>query len=217
MGRADGMDPLLGCWCDQRGGAFLGISQFQLRRCFAQYLSVGHPDRRGELHNNHHTFATSAKLSARWYEFDIGWAYIRILVALGLAKVKKLIPVPRFTHERRVVDLDLLQTVISHRYDVMARYVASLKSVYGDEVARLRGEFGEFGERFDVKRLRAALLADAQSLSASAKQQLAEMLARSPKLEMAYTMRQELLALWARSSVSREQLLAQLQDWWSAS
>jgi stearoyl-CoA desaturase (delta-9 desaturase) len=42
-----------------------------------------------ELHNNHHTFATSAKLSSKWYEFDIGWAYIRMLEMVGLAKVKK--------------------------------------------------------------------------------------------------------------------------------
>ncbi|MBV8633803.1 MAG: fatty acid desaturase, partial [Burkholderiaceae bacterium] len=37
-----------------------------------------------ELHNNHHTYATSAKLSAKWYEFDIGWFYIRTLERLGL-------------------------------------------------------------------------------------------------------------------------------------
>ncbi len=41
-----------------------------------------------ELHNNHHAYPTSAKLSAKWYEFDIGWMYIRILEMLGLARVK---------------------------------------------------------------------------------------------------------------------------------
>ena len=45
-----------------------------------------------ELHNNHHTYPTSAKLSVKPYEFDLGWAYIRILQALGLASVKKTPP-----------------------------------------------------------------------------------------------------------------------------
>ena len=48
-----------------------------------------------ELHNNHHAFASSAKLSTQWYEFDIGWMYICILESLGLAKVKRLAPTPR--------------------------------------------------------------------------------------------------------------------------
>jgi len=58
-----------------------------------------------ELHNNHHSFATSAKLSAKWYEFDIGWMYIRILEMLGLAKVRKVIPMPpnnKITREKTV-------------------------------------------------------------------------------------------------------------------
>ena len=45
-----------------------------------------------ELHNNHHAYGTSAKLSSRWYEFDIGWIYIRILEAFGLATVRKVAP-----------------------------------------------------------------------------------------------------------------------------
>ena len=40
-----------------------------------------------ELHNNHHAYGTSAKLSSQWYEFDIGWVYIRLLAAVRLAKV----------------------------------------------------------------------------------------------------------------------------------
>ena len=57
-----------------------------------------------ELHNNHHTFATSAKLSNKWYEFDIGWMYIRIMSAFGLAKVKKVAPTPRLKQGKTVLD-----------------------------------------------------------------------------------------------------------------
>jgi len=41
-----------------------------------------------ELHNNHHLDPASARLSKNWYEFDIGWMYIRILSAIGLAKLR---------------------------------------------------------------------------------------------------------------------------------
>ncbi|MFZ9677536.1 MAG: DesA family fatty acid desaturase, partial [Quisquiliibacterium sp.] len=49
-----------------------------------------------ELHNNHHSYASSAKLSSKWYEFDIGWMYIRILSMLGLATVRRVAPTPKF-------------------------------------------------------------------------------------------------------------------------
>ncbi len=41
-----------------------------------------------ELHNNHHADGANAKFSQRWYEFDIGWMYIKILQRLGLATVR---------------------------------------------------------------------------------------------------------------------------------
>jgi stearoyl-CoA desaturase (delta-9 desaturase) len=86
-----------------------------------------------ELHNNHHAFTTSAKLSNKWYELDIGWMYIRMLEALGLAKVKRVAPVPRFAAPRVIPNLQTLQAVITHRYDVMARYAKSLKRIAAGE------------------------------------------------------------------------------------
>jgi len=41
-----------------------------------------------ELHNNHHQNPASVKLSAKWFEFDIGWMYICILRFFGLAKLR---------------------------------------------------------------------------------------------------------------------------------
>ena len=42
-----------------------------------------------ELHNNHHAFPTSPKLSSKWYEFDLGYKYIQLLSCLGLATIKQ--------------------------------------------------------------------------------------------------------------------------------
>ena len=100
LGGSDGVDPVLG------GGVVNGVA---ISGAIATTTAPmprptwcpGHSHRRRELHNNHHSFATSAKLSARWYEFDIGWMYIRILEILGLAK--KVIPTPRFCEARKTL------------------------------------------------------------------------------------------------------------------
>ena len=164
-----------------------------------------------ELHNNHHSFATSAKLSSKWYEFDIGWMYIRILEMLGLAKVKKTIPQPKFGEAKAVPDFDTLQAVVTHRYDVMTRYMRSLKRLCAEEAERLKAAHGS---ALDARALRRWVLAgESAQLAAEQKQRLAVVVKQSPALTTALSMREELAGLWARSNASREQLLAQLQDW----
>ena len=164
-----------------------------------------------ELHNNHHSFATSAKLSSKWYEFDIGWMYIRMLEMLGLAKVKKTIPQPKFGEAKAVADLDTLQAIVTHRYDVMTRYMRSLKQLCAEETRRLKAAHGS---TLDVRALRRWVLAgESAPLAAEQKQQLAVVVKASRALSTALSVREELAGLWARSNASREQLLAQLQDW----
>jgi stearoyl-CoA desaturase (delta-9 desaturase) len=166
-----------------------------------------------ELHNNHHTFGTSAKLSSKWYEFDIGWMYIRILEILGLAKVKKVAPEPKFNREKRIADFDTLQSVISNRYDVAAKYAKSLKHAWREELDHLR-EKAQFETRF-LKSSKKLLQREPAKLEASHQQQLTELFAHSKVLKTMHEMRVELGAIWSRSNSSREQLLQQLQDWCS--
>jgi len=164
-----------------------------------------------ELHNNHHAFASSARLSNRWYEFDIGWMYIRILKVLGLAQIKKIAPRPRFTKAKPVADFDTLQAVITYRYDVLAKYAKSLKKTYAEELRALRG-FAPQDAKL-LKSLKRWLNRDEKQLCGEERARLAEALARSERLSKVYAMRSELVALWERSNASREQLLKQLQDW----
>jgi stearoyl-CoA desaturase (delta-9 desaturase) len=91
-----------------------------------------------ELHNNHHAYPTSAKFSIRWYEFDIGWMYIRALETLGLAKVRKTAPKVKLDPSKFEVDAATLQAVIAHRYDVLQRYAKSMKAASAQEIATLR-------------------------------------------------------------------------------
>mgnify|MGYP000875867275 CR=1 FL=1 len=159
-----------------------------------------------ELHNNHHTFPTSARLSIKWYEFDVGWLYIRILTALRLAQVKRVAPRPRLGGLRPVVDSVTLQAVIANRYDLLAQYAHSLKQVYREELAALQD-----GERF--RGLKRWLAADSRTIPQDARGRLELLLGESRALHTAFAMRDELTALWERSNVSGEHLLKALQDW----
>ena len=163
-----------------------------------------------ELHNNHHAFASSAKLSSKWYEFDIGWMYIRILESLGLATVKKVAPKPRFAAPKAAADLDTLHAVIANRYDVLSSYAKSVKQTYAEELERLK--HWSPGDAEVLRSLKRALLRG-QSAAGSEAAKLAEALKKSRALATVVAMRQELIALWERSSASKEQLLRQLQDW----
>ena len=163
-----------------------------------------------ELHNNHHAFASSAKLSSKWYEFDIGWMYIRILESLGLATVKKVAPKPRFAEPKPAADLDTLHAVIANRYDVLSSYAKSVKRTYAEELERLK--HWSPGDAEVLRSLRRALLRG-QALAGAEGVKLAEALKKASGLATVIAMRQELVALWERSSASKEQLLRQLQDW----
>ncbi|HTS22031.1 MAG TPA: fatty acid desaturase [Casimicrobiaceae bacterium] len=170
-----------------------------------------------ELHNNHHAYGTSAKLSSRWYEFDLGWAYIRGLEALGLARVRKVAPKMKFDREKLHADLETLQSIITHRYAVLSRYARSLKAALAVEVASLRERVrrGELAaaDLPSVRRLRRWFQSDVRRLAERDRARLASALESSKALQTLYAMRQELAGLWERSNDSREQLLARLQDW----
>lgn len=166
-----------------------------------------------ELHNNHHAFGSSAKLSNKWYEFDIGWMYIRILEILKLAKVKKVAPRARLTQAKPVCDLELLQAIITHRYDVMSRYTRTVKSTCTSEFDKLRAALPHLEDRGMLSKLKHWLKLDEAALAESDRIKLGEVLDRSHELNLIYTMRQELIGLWARSNASKEQLLTQLQEW----
>ena len=192
-------------------GHFWGYRNWETEDASTNIFPIGILIGGEELHNNHHAFASSARLSSKWYEFDIGWMYIRLMEMLGLARVKKLAPTPRFREAKPVVDLETLQAVISNRYDVFAKYAKSLKATYAEEVAKLRQVRPQDADV--LKRLRRRLVRDERKLAAPERAELAAALAKSTPLQRAYELRRELEALWARSSASRDQLVRQLQEW----
>ena len=157
-----------------------------------------------ELHNNHHTYPTSAKLSVKPHEFDIGWLYIRALETLGLATVRKTPPQLRQGAPKPVADGQTLEAIIANRYEVMARYARHLRGAVRTEEARLRTE---------MPVARRWLHRDDDKIPSSARGQLAEAVAASPALAKLVAMREELRQLWTRTNVSTHQLVADLQAW----
>lgn len=167
-----------------------------------------------ELHNNHHTYPTSAKLSVKPYEFDIAWGYIRAMELVGWAKVKKTPPQLRLGSIKPVADNQTLEAIIANRYEVMATYAVELKRACASELHKLRAQGGA-----DAKRVAALEVAqrwlhrDAEKIPAALKPQLASVVDQSASLAKLVTMREELRGLWTRTNVSAEQLVADLQLW----
>ena len=162
-----------------------------------------------ELHNNHHAYASSARFSNRWFEFDLGWAYIRTLESLGLAQVKKVAPRLKLDTAKTRCDHDTLQAVITHRYEVIAKYANSLRQTCADEIHSLKARAVSV-DRAALKRM---LHFGAESLPASERARMSEALSNSKVLDTVCTMRQDLASLWQRSNDSKEQLVRQLEDW----
>lgn len=162
-----------------------------------------------ELHNNHHAYATSARLSNRWYEFDIGWLYIRLLAAAGLAQIKKVAPELKLDKAKTSCDLETVQAVITHRYEVLAKYAKSLRQTCAAEIRAMRAR----AVSIDLGAISRLLHRDASTLHSSEQDAVHEALRHSKVLETVYQMRQELTALWQRSNASKEQLVRHLEDW----
>ena len=163
-----------------------------------------------ELHNNHHAYPTSAKFSIRWYEFDLGWMYIKILEFFGLATVKKTAPKVKLDPSKFEVDAQTLQSVIAHRYDVLANYAKSMKSTCATEFTALRAKGHDSAA---LKTLRKWLHSDARALPEIDREKVDVVLASSPMLKTTATMRQDLSRLWERSTLNTEQLVTQLKEW----
>ena len=163
-----------------------------------------------ELHNNHHTYPTSAKFSVKPYEFDIGWVYIRGLERLGLATVKKVPPKLQLGAIQPVADEKTLEALIAHRYEVMAGYARELRRAGRAEIELIKAKKG------DASMLRAAnrwLHRDDDKVPAAARSKLAQARAEHPVLDKMVTMREELRQMWMSTSASREQLATDLAAW----
>ena len=163
-----------------------------------------------ELHNNHHTYPSSAKLSVKRYEFDIGWMYIRLLQMARLATVKKTPPRLVLGPIRPVATEETLEALIANRYEIMATYAKGLRAACRQEILAVKAR------GLDASALQAArrwLHRDADRVPAGVLVQLAKARQAFPTLDQMVTMREELRQLWLNRSHTREQLTVDLVAW----
>jgi len=163
-----------------------------------------------ELHNNHHTYPTSARFSVKPYEFDIGWMYISLMQKIGWAKVKKTPPKLQLGAIKPVADEKTLEALITNRYEVMAGYAREMRRVCKAEIEAIKAKQGDLSLLKTAKRW---LHRDEEKVPATALPQLAQARAAHPVLDKMVTMREELRQMWLNTSQSREQLAADLQAW----
>ena len=162
-----------------------------------------------ELHNNHHTYPTSAKLSVKSYEFDIGWLYIRILETLGLAHVKKTPPKIHYADVKPVADEQTLEALVANRYEVMAGYARQLKLALKEELASLP----KLPTEAVLTAAKRWMHRDEVQVPEPCRALLAQARAALPDVDTMVRMREELRQLWLNTHASQAQLALDLQAW----
>ena len=191
-------------------GHYWGYRSFQAEDASRNIVPWGILIGGEELHNNHHAYPSSAQLSNKWWEFDIGWMYIRIMETLGLAQ----------SQESRA------QGPAGHRQDPMRpghaargnhaaatmcwRAMHARSSRPAPKKSRTCKARAVRVDRSMVKRW---LHNDQKKFSELESERMKEVLSNSKTLHTVYSMRQELTTLWQRSTANKEQLVRQLEDW----
>jgi len=190
-------------------GHYWGYRNYEPRDASSNLSPIGLLIGGEELHNNHHAFPSSAKLSNRWWEFDIGWFYICILEMLCLAHVKKIASTPQHLPNKEIIDLDTLRAVILNRFHVMAEFGRSVIA----PVLREELQNADHSQRQILKRTRSLLIQDDTRLDKNDRNRLRNVLDVSQSLQIVYEFRLRLQNIWDRTAANHEKLLVSLQEW----
>lgn len=192
-------------------GHFWGYRNFECQDAATNIIPWGFWIGGEELHNNHHTFASSAKFSVKWWEFDIGWMYIKILSFFGLAKVKKLPPKLAMEEGKLHVDLDTVKAVIANRFQVMSLYY---KSVIRPILKHEKNTGIETkAEKKLFQRAGSLLRREDSLLTQKAKTRLNRLLESREQLRVVYSFKQSLQNVWLKTASSQKELVEALQQW----
>jgi len=187
-------------------GHYWGYRNFEIPSASTNIVPWGIVIGGEELHNNHHAFSGSAKLSCRPWEFDLGWFYIRLFSLLGLARVQKLAPRRTLISERSQLDLDAIKALTVNRLQLL--------SDYGRQVLRpvIRQELGKRQKRL-YRKVQRLTRRDKGLLSEADLQRLNQVLEQNASLRTVYQFKLRLQAVWEQQAISHEMRLAELRQW----
>lgn len=190
-------------------GHAVGYRNFECRDAATNLVPWGIVIGGEELHNNHHTYPNSAKLSVRRWEFDMGWAWIRLFCLLRLAKVQRVAPIAHRVAGKASLDMDTAMAILNNRFQIMAQYrKLVIGSLVKQELDRVDTSVSHHFRR--AKRLlsrETSLLEDRHHV------RIESMLAHSQALKTIYEKRLALQQIWARTSANGHDMLAAMKDW----
>ncbi|QXI48081.1 delta-9 fatty acid desaturase DesA [Pseudomonas anuradhapurensis] len=190
-------------------GHALGYRNFECRDAATNLVPWGIVIGGEELHNNHHTYPNSAKLSVKRWEFDMGWAWIRLFCLLRLAKVQRVAPIAHRVAGKASLDMDTAMAILNNRFQIMAQY---RKLVIGplvkQELARV-----DASVRHHFRRAKRLLSRETSLLQDRHHVRIESMLAHSQALKTIYEKRLALQQIWARTSANGHDMLAAMKDW----
>ncbi|MCD6039888.1 MAG: hypothetical protein K0S27_1288 [Gammaproteobacteria bacterium] len=190
-------------------GHYLGYRNFECLDASMNILPLALFIGGEELHNNHHTYGTSAKFSVKWWEFDLGWAVIRMLQCLGLAKPKRIPPKIQLAPDKTSMDVETVKAILTNRFQVLARYSRDVISpIFREERRRAAG-----AGRLVSQRIKTLLVREPSLVDVRGQQQLADVLEQCNSLSLVYQFRVKLQNLWSKSAASQTELLEALQEW----
>ena len=162
-----------------------------------------------ELHNNHHTFGSSAKFSSKWWEIDLGWLYISILRIFRLARIKKVAPKLAIVKNKNSIDTDTLKAIIINRFQIMSQYSKTVIIPVFHEEKRKAGE----KSRALYARAKSLLIREVSLIDEKNKMRLTKLLNEDHTLHLVYQYRQKLQDIWHKTNASQKELLDALQEW----
>lgn len=190
-------------------GHYWGYRNYESKDASRNIFPIGFFIGGEELHNNHHAFATSAKFSTKWWEFDIGWMVIKLLGYMRLAKAKRTVPSLKMLPSKTQIDVDTLKALISHRFQLMAYYS---REVVLPALREERARASAKGKAL-LSRAKTALTRDDTIMKPSHKLSLAAILENFQSLRTVYQHRVKLQEIWNRRAASQKELLEALQEW----
>ncbi|KAA1172725.1 acyl-CoA desaturase [Marinobacter salinexigens] len=162
-----------------------------------------------ELHNNHHTYPNSAKLSRRWYEVDIGWGYIRLFQLFGLAKPKGYRPIAHFVPGKQDMDVETVQAIANNRFDIMRQYRKRVM----EPVLRQQRHLMDEEVRPRYRKVKQLLSREISLIKPTEKETLEALLERNAILRQIYDKSHELQALWRQRGLKPQEKLHALKEW----
>jgi stearoyl-CoA desaturase (Delta-9 desaturase) len=160
-----------------------------------------------ELHNNHHAFPRSARFSVQPWELDIGWWWIRLFRALGLARVRWVAPRPRLTRHPAEPDAETLHALFTNRLHVLRAYARAVVLPVCRELTQREGQGALPPGARELLIRHPALLAE------EARRRLRELLERHAVLRGVVEYRDALQGLWDETCANPGRALLQLREW----